>query len=206
MITVAKGGTTLADGCHDVPRGSLASVVTSLEMTARVALRPEISSPPWQLRHLLHPEVGEYRRIYRRVGDDWLWFSRLAMKDAELGAIIHSPDINVYHLQAAGGAEGLLELDFRVKDACELTFLGLSEELIGGPAGRWLMNRAIEMAWARPIGRFWVHTCTNDHPAALDFYRRSGFVPYRLEIEVVRDPRLTGLVPHSAARHIPLIG
>ncbi len=35
------------------------------------------------------------------------------------------------------------------------------------------MNRALEIAWARPIRRFWVHTCTLDHPGALPLYVRT---------------------------------
>ena len=41
------------------------------------------------------------------------------------------------------------------------------------------MNRALELAWSRPISRVWVHTCTFDHPSALAFYQRSGFLPFR---------------------------
>jgi hypothetical protein len=69
------------------------------------------------------------------------------------------------------------------------------------------MNRAIDRAWGRTprISRFWVHTCTNDHPDALAFYIRSGFVPYARGIECYRDPRLEGLLPKQAAPQIPII-
>jgi hypothetical protein len=53
--------------------------------------------------------------------------------------------------------------------------------------------------------RFWLHTCTFDHPAAVGFYSRYGFKPYMRAIEVSADPRLTGLLPRSAAPQIPLI-
>ena len=106
----------------------------------------------------------------------------------------------------AGAQEaGLLELDFRTPHECELSFFGLTLPLLGTGAGRWLMNRAIERAWSRPIRRFWVHTCTFDHQDALAFYLRSGFRPFRLEIEYADDPRVTGLLPRSAAPHVPLI-
>jgi hypothetical protein len=48
------------------------------------------------------------------------------------------------------------------------------------------MNRAIERAWSRPIRRFWAHTCTLDHPSALGFYKRSGFRPFRRQVEIVK--------------------
>jgi ribosomal protein S18 acetylase RimI-like enzyme len=53
--------------------------------------------------------------------------------------------------------------------------------------------------------RVWLHTCTNDHPAAIAFYRRCGFTPYKFAIEVMEDPRLSGAYPETAAPHIPLI-
>jgi hypothetical protein len=57
-----------------------------------------------------------------------------------------------------------------------------------------------------PLRRFWVHTCSLDHPAALNFYRRAGFVPYQRAVEVFDDPRVTGLLPPDSAPQIPLIG
>ena len=81
----------------------------------------------------------------------------------------------------------------------------MSAGLIGGGAARWMMNRAIEMAWARPIKRFWVHTCTLDAPGAPAFYMRSGFVPFRRQVEIADDPRLAGLAPLDSAPHVPVI-
>ena len=67
------------------------------------------------------------------------------------------------------------------------------------------MNAAIDRAWSQPIRRFWVHTCTLDHPGAIAFYMRSGFRPFRRQIEIADDPRLSGVLPESAAPHIPII-
>ena len=53
--------------------------------------------------------------------------------------------------------------------------------------------------------RSWLHTCTLDHPQALTFYQRSGFTPYRREVEVADDPRLIGKAPRHAAAHVPII-
>jgi GNAT superfamily N-acetyltransferase len=186
----------LPDGYSDVPAGKLASVVTCLEMLARPPLRPDPADAAWRLRRVEHPEPAWYRDLFRRIGLDWLWYSRLVMPLA---------DLEVYTLAAEGRDEGLLELDFREAGQCELAFYGVSGAVQGRGAGRWLMNRAIEHAWSRPIGRFWVHTCTLDHPDALAFYLRSGFRAYARRIEVADDPRLTGLAPRSAAKHVPIV-
>jgi GNAT superfamily N-acetyltransferase len=88
---------------------------------------------------------------------------------------------------------------------CEIVSFGLTGKCVGTGAGRWLMNRAQEIAWSHPIERLWLHTCTFDHPAALAFYQRSGFRPFRRQVEVVNDPRLDGTVPRDVARHVPVI-
>jgi hypothetical protein len=67
------------------------------------------------------------------------------------------------------------------------------------------MDQAVARAWAKPIRRFWVHTCSFDHPGALDFYRRSGFRAYAFAVEVADDPRLTGHLPRHAAPQVPRI-
>src|SRR5262249_47050288 len=97
-----------------------------------------------------------------------------------------------------------LELDFRCDGECELAFLGVAPKQVGTGAGRWLINRAIELAWSRPIRRFWVHTCTLDHPQASAFYIRSGFSPFRQQIEINDDPRLDGTLPRHAAPQVPI--
>ena len=105
------------------------------------------------------------------------------MPDAELAAIIQSPLVEVYALAHEGRDEGLLEMDFREPGQCEIVFFGSPQNCRSG-AGRWLMNRALEIAWSRPVARVWVHTCTFDHPSALAFYQRSGFRPFRRQVEV----------------------
>ncbi|MCE9601132.1 MAG: GNAT family N-acetyltransferase [Gemmatimonadetes bacterium] len=195
----------LADGYHDVPPGKVAAVVTYLEMHECPPRRAERDDAPWSLRRIARPALEWYRGIHRRVGTEWLWSSRLESSDEDLGAILGDARIEFHALVREGRDEGLLELDFREPGACELAFFGLAPELIGQGAGRWLMNRAIERAWARPIARLWLHTCTLDAPGALTFYRRSGFTPYALGVEVYDDPRVTGVLPRDAARQVPII-
>ena len=194
----------LPDGYSDVPAGKIAAVVTHLEMTGRPALRPDPPGP-WTLRRVETPGLDWYRDLHRRVGEEWLWFARLQLADAELAAIIQSPLVEVYALVQDGRDEGLLELDFREAGQCELVYFGVTAKLIGSGAGRWLMNRALERAWSRPVTRVWVHTCTFDHPAAVAFYQRSGFRAFRRQIEIANDPRLDGIAPRSVARHVPVI-
>jgi len=190
---------------QDVPAGKIAAVVTHLQMFERPVARREFDGNPFTLARVEMPDIAWYRALFRRVGENWIWFSRLRMPDAELAAIIHDPKIEVYVLKSGATEAGLLELDFRTDGACELGFFGVTPEFVGGGAARWLMNRALERAWSRPIRRVWVHTCTFDHQNAVAFYVRSGFRPFRQQVEFADDPRLTGDLPRHIAPHVPLI-
>jgi GNAT superfamily N-acetyltransferase len=195
----------LPDGYIDVPAGRIAAVVTWLEMRAPAPARTEVEAPDWELKREDRADLAWYRDLFRRVGEPWLWFSRLKMPDRELAGILHDPRVEVYALWQNGRAEGLVELDFRESDACELVFFGVTPTLVGSGAGRWMMNRALELSWSRPIARFWVHTCTHDHPSAVAFYQRSGFRAFLRQIEIEDDPRLDGTAPRDAAGHVPVI-
>jgi GNAT superfamily N-acetyltransferase len=195
------------NGTTDLPAGKIASIVTSLEMTVRPERRDD---PPDTDGLALAPIAGDgiarYLALYRQVGEPWLWFSRLLKPREEVTAILADPAVSCFALRKDGRDAGLLELDFRDEGEAELAFFGLDSAALGRGAGRWLMNRALALAWARPIRRLWVHTCTLDHPDAVVFYRRSGFVPFRRGIEVVDDPRRVAGFPREAAPHHPVIG
>jgi GNAT superfamily N-acetyltransferase len=195
----------LTDGYHTVPRGKLANVQTFLEMRAKPPLRGEPERTTWRLERFAGPDLQRYRAIFHRVGDEQLWAARLLMPEARLLRFLNDPLVEVHILRSEHGDDGLLELDFRVKTECELSLFGVAPSLIGTGAGRWLINRGLEIAWSRPIERFWLHTCTLDHRNALDFYIRSGFVPYERKVEVYDDPRCLGFTRSDAAARVPIL-
>lgn len=194
------------NGTTDLPAGKIAAVVTSLEMLSPPARRPD---PPgvegFSLDEIGRADVERYLAVYRLLGERWMWFSRLVKPVEEVQAILSNPAVEFFAVRFAGRDVGLLELDFREAGEGELAFFGLDESVVGKGAGRWLMNRALERAWSRPISRFWVHTCTLDHQGAVEFYQRSGFAAFKRGVEVVDDPRLRGAMPRSAVPHCPVI-
>ena len=73
----------------------IATIVTHLEMRERPRPAPIPPAPlrlvPWKT-----PDLAAYRALFRRVGEPWLWFSRLVMPDDQLAAILHDPLVEVY--------------------------------------------------------------------------------------------------------------
>ena len=198
--------TMLSDlGYYQIAPGKLATIVTSLEMWAKPDLAIPAPRLDVQLSHWPAVSASAYRDLYRLVGEDWLWCSRLLLDDGALNAIVNHPKVDVYAVMHDGIDGGLLELDYRESGNCEIAFFGVGHDLIGGGVGGWLMGQALELAWSRQIERMWVHTCTLDHPSALGFYQRFGFVPFKQQVEILDDPRLDGTLPVSAAAHVPLI-
>ena len=183
----------------------VATIVTTLEMTRRPPLRP-MPEAPLRLVRWDRPDAEKYRTLFRRVGAPWLWFSRLVMDDAALLRIVHDPAVQVHAAIDRSGIEvGMLELDFRHAGACELAYFALVPELAGRGLGRWLMAEAMARAWAPGVARVWVHTCTLDHPSALNFYRAQGFAAVSRTIETFADPRVSGHLPADAAGQVPLL-
>lgn len=189
-----------------VPDGTIAAVVTHLEMTEPPpGAEPPPPRPGLTLAHCPQPDLGWYRALFRRVGEDWLWFSQLLMGDAELAAVIHHPQVAVYAVRDGAREIGLVELDWRKPPDCEIVFFGLVSDAIGQGLGTWLMGQVQRLAFAQGAVRLWLHTCTLDHPRALPFYMAQGFRPFRREIEIAPDPRLSGRFRRDAAPFHPVI-
>src|SRR3546814_8499830 len=99
-----------------VPPHQVATIVTTLQMIARPKPAP-LPSSHLRLVRWNKPAIAKYRALFRRVGEPWLWFSRLVMADRALIDIIHDDDIEVYAVTDPMGIEvGILELDFRSEE------------------------------------------------------------------------------------------
>ncbi len=194
----------LSDGYHDLPPGKLAAVVTSLERRRPLDGVP-VAPDGVTLERRKSMPVEDYRRLFRAVGEEWLWASRLELPDAALRAVLEGPGSELW-VPVEGDADlGMLELDFSGAGRCEVTFFGLTRAGMGRGIGRWLIERAVQMAFDRGVERIWLHTCTLDSPGAMGFYRKAGFEPYARQVEVFDDPRLAGRLPKEAGGQTPIL-
>ncbi len=176
----------------------LDDTITYLEMHARPGL-PPVPAPHGK-HALMRAEactVSFYRYLYETVGTPWLWYERRLLDDAALAAEIGQPTTEIFVLYVGGVPAGYFELDAAPPRETELRYFGLIPEFIGRGFGPFLLHAAIEQAWSRPIGRFWVHTRSFDHPKALGYYQRAGFVVYARQNLRFEDPRIRGILPRS---------
>lgn len=185
--------------------GELAVTITQLEMTAKL---PRPAPPPPLARHaVMRAEpatVSYYRYLYNTIGETWLWTERRQWDDDRLRERLEDPRTDVYVLYVDGVPAGFGEL-FQVEaDVTDLVYFGLMPDFIGRRLGPFLLRSLIDIAWSRPIRRMTVDTSTLDHPKALAYYQRAGFAPQAQRVVHKPDPRLSGLLPRTAAPHIPL--
>lgn len=192
----------IENGLHELGRGQLAALVTYLRHDlADLPPRPEIGA----FRRLGAGDLLRYRVLFSAIGADWLWFSRLRMDDAELGRILGEEAVLAFVVLDDDREAGLLELDFRNPNAPELAFCGLLPDALGRGLGRVAIAQALHLTRERGLTSLHVHTCSLDHPRALDFYMRAGFRPYKRAVEIFDDPRLDGTLPHDVARQVPVV-
>ncbi len=130
------------------------------------------------------PTLAYYRFLYDTVGRDYHWHSRGKLADAELSALIQNPLNEVHVLHVEGTPAGFAELDRRIRDEIELVQFGLLPEFIGRGLGKFFLHWTIDRAWSYQPKRFWLHTCTLDHPAALPNYLQAGFTLYKEEMTI----------------------
>lgn len=176
---------------EDLPAGKLKTIVTYLEMRSKPQPR-ELTPPSTRLSitAALKPTVSFYRYLYNTVGGPWLWYERRQMRDEQLRAIIQHPQVEIYVLHVDGVPAGYTEIDRRQEPDIELAYFGIMPEFIGQRLGPFLLEWIIAKAWSYHPQRFWLHTCTLDHPKALAIYQQAGFVIFKQEEKIIDDPRV----------------
>jgi GNAT superfamily N-acetyltransferase len=181
-----------------MPVAMLDDVITYLEMRERPG-GPPVPAPLGKhaLMRAENCTVSFYRYLYETVGTPWLWYERRQMSDAALAAEVQKPTTEIFVLHVGGVPAGYFELDAEPQFETELRYFGLIPEFIGRGFGPFLLRAAIDQAWLRPIDRFWVHTRMFDHPKALGYYQRAGFVVYARRPLRFEDPRIAGVLPRS---------
>ena len=163
--------------------------VTFFEMTAKPSSPPP---PAPKGRHAIlkaeAPTAHFYRYLYDTIGGPYLWVDRKKLTPEALSEIIQHPLNHLYILYTEGVPAGMAELDFRKEGVCNISYFGLMPEAVGKHLGYFFLYHTCLNAWAHPIQRLTVNTCTLDHPRALPLYQRIGFAACAREERFVELP------------------
>lgn len=137
--------------------------------------------------------VALYRELYATVGEDYVWWLRRTLNDAELNAVLSDRAISVHVLRDAEGELGFYELDRRGWPAINLAYFGLYPRAVGLGIGMGFLMHAVQAAWGESPVAVTVNTCTADHPRALPNYLKAGFTRLRTVREEWPVPDRLGL-------------
>jgi ribosomal protein S18 acetylase RimI-like enzyme len=205
-----------ADQILDLPKGKLATLKTYLAMP----VPPQIEDRPLPAGLHLEPlnakDHARYRSLFAKIGENWLWFSRLLLDEAGLQKELACSGHHAYALVRTNPQNGmkcdvgLFEIHHttgshpNARTESELAFLGLAMRERGLGLGPVLIRKALHAACLEGATRLTVNTCQLDDPRALGFYQKMGFRIEKLALEILTDPRHLGLYPKDSAPHIPL--
>ncbi len=170
-----------------------------LEMTSPDQLRPaRPPAEPFTVRRaqLAFPALNRF--FYAEVGRAYSWTERLRWTDEQWLAWLERPTVQTWIGYVRETPAGYFELEkqpdtrntqYAIRDtredgdsppgdSVELVYFGLLPPFVGRGVGGAMLTEAIRRAWALDAQRVWLHTCTEDHPAALPNYQKRGFRIY----------------------------
>ncbi|MBQ75972.1 MAG: GNAT family N-acetyltransferase [Gammaproteobacteria bacterium] len=141
------------------------------------------------------PELNRF--LYVIVGAPWTWYMKLPWSYKEwqdyLGA-----NIQTWIAYKGGTPIGYFELDLQPEESVEIAYFGLIPEAIGRGFGKALLQDAIVKAWDFGGKRVWLHTCSLDHPQALNNYLARGFKVFKEE-ELIEEIPIAAIQPWEGA-------
>ena len=78
---------------------------------------------------------------------------------------------------------GYFELIFNLKKKeCEIAYFGILEDYFDKGFGGYMLSEAIKNSFKLGAKRAWVHTCSLDHPHAINNYKSRGMKVFKSEI------------------------
>ena len=118
--------------------------------------------------------------FYKQIGKKHQWEDRLIWQDKNWIEYVSNKNLKTFILQKNNDFVGYFELLFN-KNECEIAYFGILEEFIGKGYGGFLLSEAIRIGF-KNANRIWVHTCSLDHPNAIENYKSRGMKVFKTEI------------------------
>ena len=157
--------------------------ITYLEMHSPENIRPVHSEDGrFVIRECTVKQWRFNRFLYFTVGESWAWDDKRGWTDEQWREHAESERLRTFAAYYDGSPAGYFELHQGDDSNVEIGIFGLLPAFYGRGFGGALLTSALEEAWRMGATRVWVHTCTNDHPAALHNYESRGMRVYKVEM------------------------
>ena len=152
-----------------------------LEMNSINNLKTKpISSNCFSLKEASKDNFDLNKFFYKQIGKRHQWVDRLIWQDKDWLKYISNENLKTYIFKRENDLVGYFELIFNNND-CEIAYFGILEEFIGKGYGGFLLSEALKIGFKR-ANRIWVHTCSLDHPNAIENYKSRGMKIFKTEI------------------------
>ncbi len=119
--------------------------------------------------------------LYKQIGNKYQWTDRLAWQDKDWIKYLSNKKIKTYVLKKDEDLVGYFEL-ILYQEQCEIAYFGILEEYFGKGLGGHLLTEAIKIGFKQDVKRIWVHTCSLDHPNAIENYKSRGMEIFKTEV------------------------
>lgn len=147
-----------------------------LELPSKRRLRkPTSSDSPLRVQRAEIPSPDLNRYLYAMIGRDWGWTDRLGRDLETWTAYLDRPELETWVAYLRGTPAGYFELERQPGRNCEICIFGVAPFALGQGVGGRLLAFAAERGFDGGADRVWLHTCTRDHPRALQNYVSRGF-------------------------------
>lgn len=113
--------------------------------------------------------------MHQVVGADYRWGGREDWGRAEWTAYVNRPGLQTWIAYVSGTPAGYFEVEKYDDGSVEILCFGLRKEFFGQGIGGTLLTEAVKRCWEMNASRVHLHTCTHDHPLALNNYQARGF-------------------------------
>tara|TARA_B100000902_G_scaffold204601_1_gene195033 strand:- start:103 stop:606 length:504 start_codon:yes stop_codon:yes gene_type:complete len=136
---------------------------------------------------LLNPDNFQLNKFfYKNVGKKHQWVDRLIWTETQWIDYVSSKNVKTYIFKNKENLAGFFELILHIeKKEIEISYFGLLEEFQNKKLGSYLLSEAIKKSFLNDINRVWLHTCSLDHPNALNNYIARGMKIFKTETVIV---------------------
>ena len=121
--------------------------------------------------------------FYKQVGKKYQWIDRLAWETKDWIRYTSNRNLKTFILKNKNDLIGYFELILNLNNQeCEIAYFGILEDYFNKGFGGYMLSEAIKNSFKLGSKRTWVHTCSLDHPHAIQNYKSRGMKVFKTEI------------------------